>query len=32
LSNLIIAQNDYEINSKAMSVSDQVIQQLTQII
>jgi len=32
LSELIIAQNDYEINAKAMSVSDQVIQQLTQII
>ncbi len=32
LSELIIAQNSYEINAKAMSVSDQVIQQLTQII
>jgi flagellar hook protein FlgE len=32
LSELIIAQNSYEINAKAMSVSDQVIQELTQII
>jgi flagellar hook protein FlgE len=32
LSELIITQNSYEINAKAMSVSDQVIQQLTQII
>jgi flagellar hook protein FlgE len=32
LSELIIAQNGYQINAKAMSVSDQVIQQLTQII
>ena len=32
LSNLIIAQNNYQVNAKAMSVSDQVIQQLTQNI
>jgi flagellar hook protein FlgE len=32
LSRLIIAQNGYQLNAKAMSVSDQVIQQLTQNI
>jgi flagellar hook protein FlgE len=32
LSTLIVAQNNYDLNARAMSVSSQVIQQLTQII
>jgi flagellar hook protein FlgE len=32
LSMLIIAQNNYQLNARAMAVSNQVIQQLTQIV